>query len=114
MDINSEWEISVQDTKGLLDRQGEFLLLDCRQPEEFQIARIAGAHLVPLPDLPAKVDEIRTKASGKTVVVHCHHGGRSLQAAALLRKAGLPGVKSMAGGIDAWSMLIDPTVPRYM
>jgi rhodanese-related sulfurtransferase len=111
--INPEWEISVQDTHRQLAENPEFILLDVRQPEEYRICKIAGAHLFPLSELPKKLDEIRDLAEGKTIVAHCHHGGRSLSAAAILREAGLGQVKSMAGGIDLWSIQIDPTIPRY-
>lgn len=111
--INAEWEVSVQQTRQLLDAGDGFVLLDVRNPDEHATCRIEGAVLVPLPELPARLDEIRDLANGKTIVAHCHHGGRSLKAAAMLREAGLGPVKSMAGGIDAWSLEIDSSVPRY-
>lgn len=111
--INPEWEISVQDTKRQLTENPRFLLLDVRQPEEYRICRIPGAHLFPLPELPQKIDAIRELAEGKTVAAYCHHGGRSLSAAALLRQVGFDQARSMAGGIDLWSLQIDSSVPRY-
>jgi len=113
MSINPDWEISVQDVHHLRSRRQEFLLLDVRQPDEFARCRIDGAHLVPLGELPARLEEVRDLAAGRPVVTQCHHGGRSLSAAAILREAGISTAKSMAGGIDAWSIQIDPTVPRY-
>jgi rhodanese-related sulfurtransferase len=111
--IDPNWEISVQDVRTMLERKDDFLLLDVRQPEEFAICKIDGAHLVPLSDLVNRIDEVRTLAKGRPVVAHCHHGGRSMNAAALLRQAGLGTARSMAGGIDLWSLQIDSRVPRY-
>lgn len=108
-----EWEISVQDVKALLDAKQPMLLLDVREPGEHHICKIDGAQLVPLGELQNRAADIRNAAAGRPVIAHCHHGGRSLSAASLLREAGIPGVKSMAGGIDEWSCVIDSTVPRY-
>jgi len=111
--INPSWEVSVSDVKAMLDSGANLLLLDVRQPEEHAIGRIDGAHLLPLPDLPNRIDEIRELAGNRQIVTLCHHGGRSLNAAAILRQGGLMQSKSMAGGIDAWSVEIDPRIARY-
>ena len=66
---------------------------------------------MPLPELPARLDEIEAPA-GTLVVAYCHHGMRSLSAAVLLQQAGIPAV-ALRGGIDAWSLEVDPRVPRY-
>ena len=113
MPIDPHWEVSVQDVKTRLDKKDDFLLLDVRQPEEFAVARIPGARLVPLGDLAGRIEELQSLAEGRPIVAHCHHGGRSLKAASFLRQSGFPDVRSMAGGIDAWSVMIDPTVARY-
>ncbi len=111
--IDPQWEISVRDVKSMIDRGDPVALIDVRQPEEFDTARIESAHLFPLPQLRESVGEIRKLAEGRVVVTHCHHGHRSVQAAAFLREAGLGRVVSMAGGIHAWSIEIDPAVPQY-
>lgn len=111
--IDPNWEVSVAEVKAMLDDGHDFLLLDVRQPEEFAICKIDGAALVPLPDLPSRVDEIRRLAGNRPIITTCHHGGRSLNAAMLLREAGLADVKSMRGGIDAWSVRIDASIARY-
>ncbi len=111
--IDSNWEVSVLETKAMLDRGEDFLFLDVRQPEEHAICRIEGAKLVPLGELPNRIEEIRSQANGRPIVIHCHHGGRSLSAAAMLREAAMADAKSMAGGIDAWSLQVDHAVPRY-
>lgn len=88
------------------------LLLDCRTPEEHATARIAGAILVPMQELPERLAELEAFRQA-TVVVHCHHGMRSLRVARWLRDQGFSRAVSMRGGIEAWSLEIDPAVPRY-
>lgn len=96
-----------------LGRSGEpFLLLDCREPDEFAAARLAGSVLIPMGELRDRVGELEASRTGR-VVVHCHHGGRSLRVAMWLRQQGFPHAQSMSGGIEQWSLEIDPTVPRY-
>lgn len=112
-EINPEWELSVAQVKEMFDRRESFLLLNVREPDEYAICRIDGAHLVPLGELAARCEELRTLAADRPIVTQCHHGGRSLNAAILLRKLGFEGVRSMAGGINGWSIQIDPAVPRY-
>jgi len=87
-------------------------LIDCREDEELAICQIAGNEWVPLGRFPEKVAAL-TADAGRGVVVYCHHGMRSLRAAGFLRAHGVGHAFSMAGGIDAWSRLIDPEVPRY-
>jgi rhodanese-related sulfurtransferase len=86
------------------------LLLDVREPWEYEKARIAGAQLVPMREVPARLDEID---QDKDVVAICHHGGRSQQVALFLEKNGYRKVHNLAGGVDAWSRTVDPTVPLY-
>lgn len=113
MNIDPNWEVSVADVDAMRKRGDAFLLLDVRQPEEFAICKIDGAHLIPLGELERRVEDVRSLAKGQPIVAQCHHGGRSLSAAAILRKAGLTNTKSMAGGIDLWSLQVDSKVPRY-
>jgi rhodanese-related sulfurtransferase len=87
-------------------------LLDVRQPWEHDTAALPGSTLIPLGELPLRLDEVQPP-DGALVVVYCHHGIRSLSGAAILEQAGLPEVASLAGGIDAWSQQIDPSTPRY-
>ena len=88
------------------------LLLDCRTPEEYAIAKIDGAVLIPMQELPARLAELESWRD-KPIVVHCHHGMRCLKVAQWLREQGFSFAQSMTGGIDAWSAEIDPAVPRY-
>jgi rhodanese-related sulfurtransferase len=105
-------EIDVLSVKSMLDGQAEFLLLDCRRTDEYEVARIDQAKLIPMDELAERIDELEAHKDGR-VVVHCHHGGRSLMVARWLREQGFGRAQSMAGGIEAWSVLIDPDCPRY-
>jgi rhodanese-related sulfurtransferase len=90
----------------------DLVLLDVRQPEEHATAALPGSVLIPLNELPVRAAEIDVPV-GAQLVVYCHHGIRSRSAAALLERLGIDDVVSLAGGIDAWSLRIDPRVPRY-
>jgi len=87
-------------------------LVDVRQQWEHDLVRLPDDVLVPLDQLADRADEI-TPPDGALVVTYCHHGIRSLNAAAILQQLGHSNVASLAGGIDAWSQLIDPSVARY-
>ena len=104
------WEISVREFEALRARGGDVLLIDVREPHEYRIARIEGAMLIPLGELPARVAELD---SAREIVLHCHHGVRSLRALEFLRQSGFRKLKSLKGGIEAWSREVDPSVPRY-
>ena len=94
-------------------QRGESIyLVDVRQPWEHELARLPDDILVPLDQLADRADEI-TPPPGALVVTYCHHGIRSLNAAAILQQLGYANVASLAGGIDAWSQLVDPSVARY-
>ena len=86
------------------------VLLDVREPWEYEKARIAGAQLVPMRELPGRLGEID---QDKDIVAICHHGGRSQQVAMFLEKAGFRKIHNLVGGVDAWSRTVDPTVPLY-
>jgi rhodanese-related sulfurtransferase len=86
-----------------------FLLIDVREPWEYEICRIEGAQLIPIGTIPANLQQLDVD---QEVICYCHHGQRSLDVAAWLRGQGIE-AQSLAGGIDSWSMEIDPTVPRY-
>lgn len=86
------------------------VLLDVREPWEHERARIEGARLVPMREVPGRLGEIDPD---KDVVTICHHGGRSQQVAMFLEKAGFTKMHNLTGGVDAWSRTVDPTVPVY-
>jgi len=105
-----ELEITPAETKARLDRGEKLLLVDVREPWEFQTCRIEGAKLIPLGSLPANVSAL---VEAEDVICYCHHGMRSLDAATWLRFQGVEKAKSLAGGIERWSVEVDPSVPRY-
>jgi len=86
------------------------LLLDVREPWEYEKARIEGAQLLPMREVPGRLDELDQE---RDVVAICHHGGRSQQVALYLEKAGFKKIHNLVGGVDAWSRTVDPTVPLY-
>ena len=89
-----------------------FLLLDCREVDEHQFVSIPQARLVPMSEIAGRVGELQPHR-GSEIIVHCHHGGRSLRVAMWLRQQGFARACSMAGGIDRWAEEIDPSLPRY-
>ncbi|HXZ13160.1 MAG TPA: rhodanese-like domain-containing protein [Candidatus Sulfotelmatobacter sp.] len=88
----------------------KFLFVDVREKWEHDTARIEGATLIPMREVPAHLARFE---AAEEVVLFCHHGIRSLHAAAWLRSQGVEGARSMAGGIDRWAIEVDPRVPRY-
>jgi len=106
----SDWEITVEELKGRLDRNEKLFILDVRNPEEFQICRIPGSTLLPLPELPNRFKELN---ADQEMIVHCKSGMRSLKATNFLRQQGFQKVKNLKGGILAWADRIDPSVPKY-
>lgn len=105
-------QIDVRELATRLAAQELIYLLDVRQPWENETAALPNSVLIPLHELPARATEIDT-APGMLLVAYCHHGIRSLQAAAFLERLGFTNVASLAGGIDAWSREMDPNLPRY-
>jgi adenylyltransferase/sulfurtransferase len=105
-------EISAVKVKALLERGDDFLLLDVREPDEFETAHIEGAHLVPLGQLGDRVAEL-AEWKNRPIVVQCKTGGRSASACELLLEHGFHDVTNLIGGIEAWSLTVDPDVPRY-
>jgi rhodanese-related sulfurtransferase len=106
------WEIDCRSIKQKLDAGDDFVLLDCREADEFATANIARAKLLPMSESAERINELDPRHQ-QPIVVHCHHGGRSLRVARWLREQGYSQAQSMAGGIDEWSTEIDPSVPRY-
>ncbi len=105
-----EGEIDPLEVKAKISLGDPFVLIDVREPHEYQIAHIPYAKLIPLGDLPKRVNELN---SADEIVAHCKSGMRSAKAVEFLKQAGFKKVKSMKGGILAWSDKVDPTVPKY-
>jgi len=106
----SDLEISARELAEKQERGDELLLIDVREPHEYEIARIPGSVLIPLNSLPERMSALD---SSREIVLHCHHGQRSMRALELLHRSGFRKLKNLHGGIDSWSRDVDPTVPRY-
>ena len=105
-------EISVADAAKLMESEKPPRLIDVREEEEWAFARISGAELLPLSQWPDIALEKLTDKS-RPLLIHCHHGGRSARAAEYLIEQGFTDVTNLAGGIDAWSVVVDPALLRY-
>jgi rhodanese-related sulfurtransferase len=105
-------EIDVQSVQQMRQHGDQFTLLDVRNPDEYATAHIAGSTLIPMGELQSRLAELEP-LKDQPIVVHCHHGGRSLRVTMFLRQQGFTNVQNMTGGIDAWSQQVDPSVPRY-
>ncbi len=103
-------EIAPLEVKAKLDRGEKFQLIDVREPHEWQIGHIEGAKLIPLGELPKRVNELDSLVE---IVAHCKSGMRSAKACDFLRQAGFKKVSNMTGGILAWSDKVDPSIPKY-
>ncbi len=106
--------LSVADLKARIDGGQDFVLVDVRNPNEYEIAQIPGSQLIPLPDIESGsgVDQVRQLVNGSELIVHCKSGVRSAKALGILKQAGISG-KNLQGGILAWGEAYDPSIPRY-
>ena len=107
-------EMSVQDLKQLMDSGDDFVLLDVRNPNEYQIAKIDGSVLVPLSEIEDGngIEKVRELVNGNRLIAHCKLGGRSAKALSILKEAGIEGT-NVTGGIAAWSQEVDSSIPQY-
>ncbi len=108
-------EMTVVELKALLDSNAnDYVLIDVRNPNEYQIAKIPNSVLIPLPDIEngAAIPKIKELVNGYRLIAHCKMGGRSAKALAILKDAGIEGI-NVKGGISAWSREVDSTVPEY-
>lgn len=105
-------EVDCRAVKKKLDAGEAFLFLDCREKDEYATARITGTTLIPMSEIVDRIGELSSYKDAE-IVVHCHHGGRSMRVTNWLRQQGFTKAMNMAGGIDEWATSIDPTVPRY-
>ena len=106
-----DYEVSVAEVKSMHDAGQDFVLLDVREPWEYEAAHIAGSKHIPIGDIPARFNQELDPEDH--IVVVCHHGVRSMNVTAWLRQQGFENVQSLRGGIDRWSREIDPSVPLY-
>jgi adenylyltransferase/sulfurtransferase len=108
--VEQAFEMSVSELKKWMDEGRELTLLDVRNPPEWEICRIEGAKLIPMGEIQDRLGELDPAA---VIVAHCHHGARSARVVNFLRQMGFSRAINLAGGIDAWSLEVDPKVPRY-
>jgi len=106
-----DYEIDPASVQRMSQCEERFTLLDVREPWEFDAARIEGAKLIPMGDVPSRAHQELDPEDH--IVVYCHHGVRSMNVTAWLRQQGFEKAQSMAGGIDAWSRRVDAKVPLY-
>jgi rhodanese-related sulfurtransferase len=104
--------IGATELAGLLQLRDAPRLLDVRELEEFEIAALPGARLVPLGQIPARIEQI-ADWKNEAIVVYCHHGIRSMHAINFLEHNGFANLTNLSGGIDAWAREVDPKMPRY-
>ena len=110
--LSGEIEITARELKSLLDApRNDFVLVDVREPHEYEICKISQAKLIPLGQLAMRAKQELSKDT--KIITHCHHGIRSLKGLEILKQLGFRNVRSLKGGIDAWSTDVDPSIPRY-
>jgi rhodanese-related sulfurtransferase len=109
--LEMDYEVTAEEVKTKLDAGESFTLIDVREPWEFETARIHGAKLMPMGDVPSRAHQELDPE--EHIVVLCHHGVRSMNVTVWLRQQGFEKVQSMRGGIDAWSRTVDQNVPVY-
>ena len=105
-------EVDCKTVKAKLDAGEDFVFIDCREQNEYDLVKIEGTILIPMGEIPERISELQQHKDSE-VIVHCHHGGRSLSVANWLKSQGFQSALSMAGGIDVWAQQIAPSLPRY-
>jgi adenylyltransferase/sulfurtransferase len=110
--MSTPLEMDCRSVKARLDAGEDFLFIDCREPDEYAVAHIANTTLIPMGQISGRVAELEPYRDS-SIVVHCHHGGRSLRVTNWLRQQGFSKATNMSGGIDEWSQQVDSSVPRY-
>jgi rhodanese-related sulfurtransferase len=106
-------EITASEVKEKIEARDSLALIDVREHSERAICRIDGAESIPMRIIPQHLAELRERAARAHLIFYCHHGVRSLQVVNWLRRQGIAACQSLSGGIDGWSLEIDPQVPRY-
>jgi rhodanese-related sulfurtransferase len=109
----TQLELTPQEIQTLQQGKEPLVFIDVREPQEWALTRIEGAVLMPMGTVPANIAALENYTDTGALIVYCHHGMRSLQVVAWLRERGVAPCYSMTGGIDRWSVEIDPAVPRY-
>jgi len=110
--LNTDWLVTPSELSQRLEAGDELALLDVREPHEHQFAALPNSVLIPLAEIPARLGELERLRDRETVV-YCHHGVRSAHAIGYLRQCGFENLHNLTGGIDRWSLEVDPKTPRY-
>ncbi len=108
--VEHDFEMTVAELRQWREEGRQVTLIDVRNPPEWEICRIDGAKLIPMGEIQARLGELNPE---DIIVAHCHHGARSAQVVGYLRQKGFSKAINLAGGIEAWSVEVDPSVPRY-
>lgn len=111
--LKEDWELTPRQVKAMLDSGEDFVLIDCRMEQEYQLVHIDGAELHVLQKVGQELPDLVDDYADSKVVCYCHMGARSFQMAAILRDAGIQDAWTMAGGIDLWAIDIQPGMTRY-
>src|SRR5579871_6528845 len=101
-------DITPQEVRRRLEAGEKLYLIDVREPQEYALARIEGSELIPMRTIPGTLQQLEAKSDEAPLVVYCHHGVRSLNVVNWLREQGIASCRSMSGGIEAWSLTVDP------
>lgn len=107
------FELTPQEAAARLKGENPPAIIDVREPDEFALARLENARLIPMQAIPAELQRLESLADDADLLVFCHHGVRSLQVVNWLREHGIENCYSVTGGLDRWSREIDPGIPRY-
>ncbi len=113
MNMPPPLEVTPVEVKRRIDSGEKLHLIDVREPFEREQSSIATSELVPMRTVPGALGQLQSRAQEAPLIVFCHHGVRSLNVVLWLRDQGVANCQSMSGGIDEWSVEIDPAVPRY-
>ncbi|HEY7334727.1 MAG TPA: rhodanese-like domain-containing protein [Bryobacteraceae bacterium] len=106
-------EVSPGDVKRRIEAGEKLNFIDVREPSELALAQLKGAESIPMRQIPGELPRLEARAEDAPLIVYCHHGVRSLNVVNWLREQGIENCQSLAGGIDAWSLTVDASVPRY-
>lgn len=107
---NNANDITPMELKTMIDGKGDFILVDVREEWENKLCKIGGSKLIPLGHLQSRISELDPS---KQIILHCHHGGRSMQALKYLQSIGFKKLKNLKGGIDAWVEEVETDMERY-
>lgn len=112
MSSTTPLEISCSELQAMRQADPGLVVVDCREQDEYDLVRLPGTTLIPMSQFVDRAGELEPYKDAP-IVVHCHHGGRSLRVTNWLRQNGFPHAQNLRGGIDEWAQTIDPSLPRY-